>query len=111
MEENIIKWKDFIFELFGTIWKVHFVDFIDEEEICFGNVSSTNEEITVALRTKDGYKFSDNQIIITLTHEIIHSIAQTGQYININHDEPFIEWVARCILSLIKQNVFSYVKK
>lgn len=112
MEENNIRWKDFAFDLFGTTWKVHFVDYIEEgESVDFGHTSDVTQEIIIALGNKERYKFTKEQIVLTLTHEIMHSIAQTGQYTDINYDEPFIEWSARCIVSLINQDVFNYVEK
>ena len=47
----------------------------------------------------------ENEILITLYHEIIHAILLTGQYINSSNDEPLVEWLARCILSLKNQKI------
>lgn len=114
MEEKKKVWKDFTFKLFGTTWKVHFVEFIPlredepEGEVHWGNCNDNNDTITIALGTPNGYKFSDRKISLTLLHELSHAICGTGNY-KITNDEPFIEWMGRCWMSLIEQNVIDHV--
>lgn len=38
---------------------------------------------------------------ITLIHELIHAILDEGQYGNASNDEPMVEWLARCLKSLM----------
>lgn len=38
---------------------------------------------------------------ITLLHELIHAILDEGQYSNASNDEPMVEWLARCLKSLM----------
>ena len=45
-----------------------------------------------------------------MLHELTHSILDTGGYNNSSSDEPLVEWIARCLNSLLKQNVFDYAK-
>ena len=41
----------------------------------------------------------------TLMHELVHVICNTGAYFNYSNDEPFVEFMARGILSLLKQDL------
>ena len=41
----------------------------------------------------------------TLVHELVHVICNTGAYLNYSNDEPFIEFMARGIVSLLNQNI------
>ena len=50
-------------------------------------------------------KQPDLEIYITLVHEIIHAILDTGQYFEESQKEPLVEWIARCIISLLKQDI------
>ena len=38
---------------------------------------------------------------ITLLHELIHAILDEGQYHNSSENEPMVEWLARCLKSLM----------
>lgn len=38
-------------------------------------------------------------------HELIHAILGTGMYGEVSGDEPMVEWLARSIYSLRKQDV------
>ena len=40
----------------------------------------------------------------TYYHEIIHSILNEGQYKEESDDEHLVEWIAKCLLQLKKQN-------
>ena len=111
------KWKDFSFHLFGTKFKVHFVEGIersaDEEKDNIYPIgrTTTSEEILIATKNHEGIPFPNEKIAITLLHEIMHAIFGTGEYMNSNSDGPLVEWCARCIYSLINQNVLEYAKK
>ena len=50
-------------------------------------------------------KQPDLEIYITLVHEIIHAVLDTGQYLEESQKEPLVEWLARCIISLLKQDI------
>ena len=108
------EWKDFKFNLFGTTWRVHFVDFIPREPdehpkyVCYGKTNDNLETITIARRSPDGEVFSDAKISFTIYHEIVHACLGTGCYGESNNDEPLVEFMGRCLSSLVKQNVFEY---
>ena len=107
------KSKDFEFELFGTTWKVVFVDAIESEEenvFKFGNTNSVTSTILIATKDMEGKPLAKDIIDITLLHELVHCIFGTGCYLGSNSDEPLTEWVARCLKSLMKQGVLEYAK-
>lgn len=109
------EWKDFDFELLGNKWKVHFADEMvpreaKENEYLLGNCSYVNGTIIVFTKDTKGEKLSDDLIRINLLHEMTHAILGTGNYCSCNDDEPLVEWIARCLNSLIIHNVFDYAK-
>mgnify|MGYP007022377388 CR=1 FL=1 len=106
------KWKDFEFELFGTKWKVIFIDKVKETEEMYlmGNCSYVSGTIWVATQDNEGNPLKEEAVRINMLHELTHSILDTGGYNNSSNDEPLVEWIARCLNSLLKQNVFDYAK-
>ena len=44
---------------------------------------------------------SKDDMKLTLLHELIHAVLDEGQYGNVSADEPMVEWLARCIKSLL----------
>ena len=109
--------KNFQFDLFGSTWHVVFVkesplNNKDNEEYCnLGYTNSTHNEITIATADQNGKELSDDQIEVTLLHELVHAILFTGQYSQEGGSEPLVEWVARCLKSMLNQNVFEYARK
>lgn len=95
------------FKLFNTEWEIEYVDSFDEENdsaVKLGHTCYLTHKIQVA-RTADGVKLSKEDIELTLLHEIVHSILGSGNYIAYSSDEPLVEWIANCIISLKKQNI------
>lgn len=99
--------KNKSFNIFGTKYKIKFVDNVLDEEgnWIYGKIDTFSKEIQVSIKLSNGKDVQENEILITLYHEIIHTILLTGQYINSNNDEPLVEWLARCILSLKNQKI------
>lgn len=106
------KWKDFEFELFGTKWKVTFIGKVKEISTVYqlGNCRAINGTIWVATQDNEGNPLEEEAIRINMLHELTHSILNTGGYNNSSNDEPLVEWIARCLNSLLKQNIFDYAK-
>lgn len=96
--------KNKTIDIFGSKWKLMFVDEIeiDDEAPVDGLTDSTNRIISVCL------KQPDNEVQITLLHELIHAMLNTGQYLNTSKDEPMVEFLARSFYSLIKQGVLQW---
>lgn len=107
-----MKVKDRTINIFGTKYRVKFVDkvkdktYTPEENVhTYGLTNSANQTIQVALYNIDGKPVSNDELERTLWHELIHAILDTGQYRASSADEPMVEWLARCIKSLIDQKI------
>lgn len=99
-----LEFKDRVIDLFGSKWKIKFVDDIqvpDNADVD-GLTDSTNRLISIKTQQ------AKQEQGITLLHELIHSMLNTGQYLNASRDEPMVEWLARCFHVLIKQGVLKW---
>lgn len=100
--------EKFSFNLFGTVWKVKFVDKIhlnEDDSWPFGITNFTTHVILIAKKTKDNDVIPKSELRITLVHEILHAILDTGQYLEETRNEPMVEWMARCLIPLIDKNL------
>lgn len=99
--------KNKSFNIFGSKYRIKFVDNVLDEkgDWIYGKVDTLSKEIQISIKLSNGKDVQENEILITLYHEIIHAILLTGQYINSSSDEPLVEWLARCILSLKNQKI------
>ena len=99
--------KNKSFNIFGTKYRIKFVDNVlnEEGDWTYGKIDTHSKEIQVSIKLSNGKDMQENEILITLYHEIIHAILLTGQYVNSSSDEPLVEWLARCILSLKNQKI------
>lgn len=91
--------------IFGTKWAIIYVDKIEAEGdgFIFGHTDSVEKIITVATKNRDGKPLPDREIELTAIHELVHAMLLEGQYNNASEDEPLVEWLAKCILSLKEQ--------
>ena len=94
------------FDIFGTVFTIKLVDTLDEEDklLHYGITECNTKEIRISKEVMKA-KQSDSEIYITLVHEIIHAVLDTGQYLEESQKEPLVEWLARCIISLLKQDI------
>lgn len=94
------------FDVFGTIFTIKLVDTLDKEDdmLHYGLTEGNTKEIRVSKEVMKA-KQPDSEIYITLVHEIIHAVLDTGQYLEESQKESLIEWLARCIISLLKQDI------
>lgn len=94
-------------DVFGTKYKIKYIPKAIEKDnfILSGECDFDNGLITIALANKEGKLYSPEEIRKNAIHEVLHAICSEGQYFDINDNEPFIEWCARCINNLIKQKV------
>ena len=99
--------KNKSFNIFGSKYRIKFVDNVlnEEGDWTYGKIDIHSKEIQVSIKLSNGKDMQENEILITLYHEIIHAILSAGQYINSCNDEPLVEWLARCILSLKNQKI------
>lgn len=102
-----MKFKDKKFDLFGTEYSLEYVDKIEAEEGLFslGKTNSAANAIQIARKGYNGQPIDSKEHRITLLHELLHAILDEGQYLNSSSDEPMVEWLARCLVSLIDQKV------
>lgn len=99
--------KNKSFNIFGTKYRIKFMDNVLDEEgnWVYGRVDTPSKEIQVSTKLSNGKDIQENELLITLYHEIIHAILLAGQYTDYSNDEPLVEWLARCILSLKNQKI------
>lgn len=95
-------------DLFGTKYTIKIVDKLEDNENRYDGQIYHDSYIIKIARYIGNTKSSNEEMIRSLLHEINHAIFTTGQYLQTNEDEPLIEWLARCMYSLIfKQKIFS----
>ena len=101
-----MEFKNKKIDLFGTTYKIKYVDEIENDEgnHLFGLTDNSTREIFIAT-TINNTSIPDTEIQITLLHELIHAALMTGQYLEENTNEPMVEWIARCIYQLLKKNI------
>jgi hypothetical protein len=115
IREEMKKWKSKKFNIFGDKWTIVFVDKVldnrgpeDPEHWLFGESTSLNKKIRISTKKPDDTLLSDNEVLNTVAHECVHAILDSGQYLKSSGDEPMVEFLAKGILSLLKNKVFEY---
>ena len=99
-----MEYKDSTIDIFGSKWKLKFVDKIDlEDDSNPDGITDANKRL-IAVSTNQ----SDNEVMITLLHELIHAVLDTGQYLDSSQNEPMVEFVARSLYSLTKQGLIQW---
>ena len=100
--------KDCKFNLFGTKYRMRFMDVVpndDPDRFTWGDTDGRIHEVRIATKDINGKDITDDELDITKLHEIMHVIFSEGQYADCNSDEPLVEWCARCLHSLKKQGI------
>lgn len=109
--------KNFKLDIFGTVYEVKFVDKFTDELLQEHGVTSGNDlmwfgltdggckEILVATKNSNGKDITPNEIKCTLLHELMHAIFNEGGYGELG-TENIIEWIAKCLRSLLNQKAF-----
>ena len=103
---NIKDFNNKQFDIFGTVFTIKLVDTLDEDDnnLHYGLTEGNTKEIRISKEVMKA-KQPNSEIYITLVHEIIHAVLDTGQYLEESQKEPLIEWLTRCIISLLKQDI------
>ena len=103
---NIEDFNNKQFNIFGTVFTIKLVDTLDEDDnnLHYGLTEDNTKEIRISKEVIKA-KQPDSEIYITLVHEIIHAVLNIGQYFEESQKEPLIEWLTRCIISLLKQDI------
>ena len=100
--------KDSRFNLFGTKYKMRFMDTVpsdDPDRFTWGDTDGRTHVVRIATKDVKGKDIDDDEVEITKFHELMHVIFSEGQYSSCNSDEPLVEWCARCLHSLKKQGI------
>ena len=101
--------KDRNLNIFGTKYRIKFIDKVsDTENFKFGLCNHIQKTILVNTKDDKGNSLPPEEVKLTLLHEVIHAILGEGQYLHSNEDEPLVEWLARNINSLTKQNLLCW---
>lgn len=103
---NIEDFNNKQFDIFGTTFTIKLLDTLDEEDdmLHYGLTEGNTKEIRISKEVMKA-KQPDSEIYLTLVHEIIHAILDTGQWLEESQKEALIEWLTRCIISLLKQDI------
>lgn len=103
---NIEDFNNKQFDIFGTIFTIKLVDTLDEDDnnLYYGLTEGNTKEIRISKEVMKA-KQPDSEIYVTLIHEIIHAVLNTGQYLEESQKETLVEWLTRCIISLLKQDI------
>jgi hypothetical protein len=99
--------KDRKIKVDGIPYQVKYVDTIpcdSEDHFFYGYNSNINNTITVATKKPDGKELSEQIIEISYLHELFHAILTQGQYLEANANEALVEYLAKRIYELKKQN-------
>lgn len=92
--------------IFGTKYTINYVDEVVNEDNywAYGNTDTAYRTIYVSTKLPNGKSVPASEIEFTRMHEIIHAILLSGQHEDSGRNEPLVEWLARCLVSLKKQN-------
>ena len=103
---NIEDFNNKQFNIFGTVFTIKLVDTLDEEDklLHYRITECNTKKIRISKEVMNA-KQPNSEIYITLVHEIIHAVLDTGQYLEESQKEPLVEWLTRCIISLLKQDI------
>lgn len=97
------------FDLFGTKWKILFLNrsvlHKEDNSLLYGTCDTLHKVIIINCLDNKGKPFPKDEIEITLYHELLHAVFETGQYKAQSEDEPLVEFTARALKSLIKQDI------
>lgn len=107
--------EDIKFKIFESPWTIKFQDYVSTEtddgrEIwAFGIAKPAERKIFISTKTEEGIPIPSSEIKLTVLHEVIHAFLVTGQYLSAYQDEPLVEWLARCIFSMINSKTVNKI--
>lgn len=104
-----MEFKNRRFKIFDSTWSIKFEDRYfegkDDGGTIFGEIDPNTRTIRISLRDINGNPYREDNIRVTVLHELFHAIFFEGQYNSEYNDEPIVEWSAKCINSLLNQHV------
>ena len=103
---NIEDFNNKQFDIFGTTFTIKLVDTLDADDnlLHYGLTEGNTKEIRISKEVMKA-KQPDSEIYVTLVHEVVHAVLDTGQWLEESGKEALVEWLTRCIISLLKQNI------
>lgn len=107
--------EDIKFKVFESPWVIKFQEQVfteteDGREVwAFGIAKPAERKIFISTKTEEGIAIPASEIKLTMLHEVMHAILMTGQYLQANQDEPLVEWLARCIFSMISSKTINKI--
>ena len=107
MEKKTQVFKNRTIDIFGSKYYIKFVDKVvdSENNWIYGAVDVLNKVIRISTTLPCGKPVQKEELETTLIHELLHAILISGQYNNCSNDEPLVEWISRCFVSLRKQKI------
>lgn len=99
--------KDRKIKIDGVPYQVKYVDHIEcdnPEHYCFGKNNNIYKHILVNTKRPDGTNNTELDMELTYLHELVHAILNQGQYWNEFDNEAFVEYMAKRLYELKKQN-------
>jgi hypothetical protein len=99
--------KDRKIKVDGILYQVKYVETIpcdSEDHFLCGNHSGIDNTITIATKKPNGKDLPKQALEIAYLHEIMHAILTQGQYLEANANESLVEYLAKRIYELKKQN-------
>lgn len=106
--------KNKVINLFGTKFTIKYVNTLIDEEtgsFLYGRTDSIYNKVEISTKLPDGTSLPEEEIELTLWHELFHVIFFNGQYLHCYQDEPLVEWSAKCIKTLLKQLGYTKLNK
>lgn len=94
--------------IFGTTYTIEYVDKIETDNPGiwrFSETDTASHTIQVCTKLYNGLPINKEEMNENLIHEIIHAILDEGMYFSESSNEPLVEWLSRCIYSILKQNI------
>ena len=97
------------FKVFGEPWKIQWTKCIvcpnNPEMWRFGETNNATHTIRISQESVEGIPVPERTQELTKMHELVHVILDEGQYLEESQNEPLVEWIAKCLVSLKEQNV------
>lgn len=101
--------KSKTYKLLGNTVRIEFRDKVtnDEGEWIFGEVVNSGSKSVISISTKDRYgeAMSDEEIDVTVRHELFHFILDTLYFTELSQNETLVEWLANATSELNKQGL------
>lgn len=91
----------------GVPYSVQYIDTVetsDPEVYCFGKNNNIYKTIQISTKRPDGSNNTIQDMELTYLHELVHAILNQGQWWKEFEDEAFVEYLAKRLYELKKQN-------